>query len=50
MESKKLAYLNARYDLLKKAYLEESRFIETNNRVTFFMYAISEMFLNRVNE
>ena len=50
MESKQLAYLNARYDLLKKAYLEDSRFIETNSRVTFFMDAIAEMYLNRVNE
>ena len=50
MESKQLAYLNARHDLLKKAYLEDSRFIETNNRVTFFMDVIAEMFLNRINE
>jgi hypothetical protein len=50
MESKKLAYLNTRYDLLKKAYLEDSRFIETNNRVAFFMDVIAEIFLNRINE
>jgi hypothetical protein len=50
MESKKLAYLNARYDLLKKAYLEDSRFIETDNRVTLFMDTIAEIFLNRINE
>ena len=50
MESKKLADLNTRYDLLKKAYLEDSRFIETNNRVTFFMDVIAEIFLNRINE
>ena len=50
MESKKLADLNTRYDLLKKAYLEDSRFIETNNRVAFFMDVIEEIFLNRIKE
>lgn len=50
MESKKLAYLNARYDLLKKAYLEDSRFIETNNQFAFFMDVIAEILLNRINE
>jgi len=50
MESKQLVYLNARHDLLKKAYLEDSRFKETNNRVTFFMDVIAEIFLNRINE
>jgi len=44
VESKKIIYLNARYDLLKKAYLEENRFIETNNRNTFFISALSDLF------
>ena len=44
VHTKKIAYLSARYDLLKKAYLEEKRFIETNNRNTFFMSALGELF------
>ena len=44
IQSKQIAYLNARYDLLKKAYLEESRFIETNNRNTFFISALNKLF------
>ena len=44
IQSKQIAYLNARYDLLKKAYLEENRFIETNNRNTFFISALAELF------
>ena len=44
VQTKKIAYLSARYDLLKKAYLEEKRFVETNNRNTFFMRALGELF------
>ena len=44
IQSNQIAYLNARYDLLKKAYLEESRFIETNNRNTFFISALNKLF------
>jgi hypothetical protein len=44
IKSIQIAYLNARYDLLKKAYLEECRYIETNNRNTFFIKALSELF------
>ena len=44
IKSIQIAYLNARYDLLKKAYLEECRYIETNNRNTFFIRALSELF------
>tara|TARA_B100000579_G_C22715842_1_gene796860 strand:- start:442 stop:1083 length:642 start_codon:yes stop_codon:yes gene_type:complete len=44
LESKQIAYLNARYDLLKKAYLEENRFVETNNRNTFFIRALNKLF------
>jgi len=44
IQSKQIAYLNARYDLLKKAYLEEHRFIETNNRNTFFISALDKLF------
>ena len=44
IQSKQIAYLNARYDLLKKAYLEENRFIETNNRNTFFISALDKLF------
>ena len=50
IQLKKIAYINSRYDLLKKAYYGESRFVETNNHTIFFMDAIAEMFLNRVNE
>ena len=45
-----MAFLNARYFLLKNAYLQEQRFIETNNMTTFFMDTIAEMFLNRINQ
>ncbi len=45
-DAKKMAFLNARYFLLKNAYLQEERFIETNNRTTFFMDAIAEIFPN----
>ena len=44
VQTKKIAYLSARYDLLKKSYLEEKRFVETNNRNTFFMGALGELF------
>ena len=44
MSAKKMAFLNARYFLLKTAYLHDKRFIETNNRTTFFMDAIAEIF------
>ena len=44
IQSKQIAYLNARYDLLKKAYLEEKRYIETNNRNTFFISALNKLF------
>ena len=44
IETKKIAYLSARYDLLKKAYLEDKRFVETNNRNTFFMSVLGELF------
>ena len=44
IQSKQVAYLNARYDLLKKAYLEENRFVETNNRNSFFIVALSKLF------
>ena len=44
IQSKQVAYLNARYDLLKKAYLEENRFVETNNRNSFFIAALSKLF------
>lgn len=44
IQTKKIAYLSARYDLLKKSYLEEKRFIETNNRNSFFMGALGEIF------
>ena len=43
-QTKKIIYLSARYDLLKKSYLEEKRFVETNNRNTFFMGTLSELF------
>ncbi|MBL7014027.1 MAG: sulfotransferase [Candidatus Marinimicrobia bacterium] len=39
-----MAYLNARYDLLKKTFLEDDRFVETNNRLSFFMEALSDLF------
>ena len=44
VQTKIIAYLSARYDLLKKSYLEEKRFVETNNRNTFFMRALGELF------
>lgn len=44
IKAKRMAYLNARYDLLKKAYLEDKRFVETNNRITFFMVALGDLF------
>jgi len=44
IDAKIMAFLNARYFLLKNAYLQEQRFIETNNRTTFFMDAIAEIF------
>mgnify|MGYP006410170975 FL=1 len=39
-----MAYLNARYDLLKKTFLEDVRFVETNNRLSFFMESLSDLF------
>jgi hypothetical protein len=44
IQAKKLAFLNARYDLIKKAFLEDKRYVETNNRVTFFMDALIAIF------
>ena len=44
LQSKQIAYLNARYDLLKKSYLEERRFVETNNRNSFFISALNNLF------
>ena len=44
VQTQKISYLSARYDLLKKSYLEEKRFVETNNRNTFFMGALAELF------
>lgn len=42
--TKKMAFLGARYDLLKDAYLREKRYIETSNRMTFFADAIYNLF------
>ncbi len=42
--AKRLGFLNARYDLIKKIYLEDKRYVETNNRITFFMDAINNIF------
>jgi len=39
-----MAYLNARYDILKKSYLEDVRFVETNNRLSFFMKCLGNLF------
>ncbi len=44
VEAQIIAFLNARYDLLKKTYLEDSRFVETNNRLSFFMVGLAELF------
>jgi len=50
IDAKIMAFLNARYFLIKNAYLEEQRFIETNKMTTFFMDTIAEMFLNRIKQ
>jgi len=46
LDAKKIAFLNARFTLLRTAYLNDERYIETNNRTTFFMDAIAEIFPN----
>jgi len=46
IDARKVAFLNARFTLLRTAYLNDERYIETNNRTTFFMDAISEVFSN----
>lgn len=44
LRASKLAFLAARYDELREAYLRGQRYIETNNRITFFADAIYELF------
>ncbi len=44
LESLKMSFLNARFELLRTAFLNDKMYIETNNRVTFFMDAIADIF------
>lgn len=44
LEAKKLAFLTARYDLMKHVFLREKRYFETNNRTTFFADAVYNLF------
>lgn len=44
MDARKLAFLSARYDILKHAFLSQKRYVETGNRMTFFADAIAELF------
>ncbi len=46
INSKKIAYLSARYDALKQSFLEDKRFVETNNRNSFFISALYSLFPN----
>ncbi|MDZ7690395.1 MAG: hypothetical protein U5K69_04470 [Balneolaceae bacterium] len=34
----------ARYEQIRNAWLLDKKYIETNNRITFFCYALSELF------
>jgi len=43
IEARKLGFLSARYEILKKAYLHQKRYIETNHHLTFYADAISEI-------
>lgn len=44
VDIQKVGFLNARYDLLKKSYLEDMRYVETNNRLSFFMCGLASLF------
>ncbi len=46
IEARKLGFISARYDKLKKAYLHQKRYIETNHHLTFYADAISEILPN----
>ncbi|NVK26717.1 MAG: sulfotransferase [Flavobacteriia bacterium] len=46
VEFAKGAFLAGRYELIRDAYIRSSRYIETNNRVTFFAEAIAQLFPN----
>ncbi|MFH1852171.1 MAG: sulfotransferase [Candidatus Neomarinimicrobiota bacterium] len=40
LEARKLGFISARYHLLKECYFRDKRYIETNNKLTFFPDAI----------
>lgn len=46
LNTRMLGFISARYDALRESYLRNQRYIETNNRITFFADAIYEIFPN----
>ncbi|KAB2809777.1 sulfotransferase [Phaeocystidibacter luteus] len=48
LEFAKGAFMGGRYELIRDSYIRNSRYIETNNRITFFAHAIAELFPNAV--
>jgi len=46
IELRKSAFIGARYELLKDAFLKDKRYIETNNQISFFADAIYSIFPN----
>jgi len=43
-ETRRAAIRGARFELLAEAYLRERRYVETNNRVTFFARELADLF------
>ncbi|MCH8013064.1 MAG: sulfotransferase [Candidatus Marinimicrobia bacterium] len=46
LKARMLGFISGRYDALRESFLRNQRYIETNNRITFFSDAIYEMFPN----
>ncbi|MFQ5335225.1 MAG: sulfotransferase [Flavobacteriales bacterium] len=40
----KMAFVAARYEMIRDAFLNKRQYVETNNRITFFAYQIAALF------
>ncbi len=43
-ETLQMAFIAARYEMIRDSFLNDLQYVETNNRITFFAYQIVELF------